>query len=114
MRGLATKNKGEYYTPPLDVLFENTLFKNNTYKIYVATSAIEQLHEKNLMYKEVGCYPNLLYKKSSLDYFDENAWVDFKIGLGAEEICGFSSSGFSDTLNRLKGTHNYYDKKICL
>lgn len=110
MRGLATKTQGEYYTPPLDVLLENNLFKNNTYKIYVATSTIEQLHDKNLMQKEVGCYPSLLYKKSNLDYFDENAWVDFKIGIGAEEIFGFSSSGFSDTLNRLKGTRNYYDK----
>ena len=45
----------------------------------------------------------------ALEYFDENAWVDFKIGMDSEEIFGFSHSGFSANLNSLKKTRNYYN-----
>ena len=62
------------------------------------------------MKKPIECYNNILYKtNSNLLYFDENAWVDFKIGLESEEVYGFSYSGFSETINRFKGTNNYYN-----
>ena len=110
MRKLATNMSGEYYVPVLDTLLNSNLFKNNTYKIYVATSTIEQLYKKKLMNNDINFYQNIFYKKNTrLEYFDENAWVDFKIGMDSEEIFGFSHSGFSANLNRLKETRNYYN-----
>jgi len=110
MRKLATNMSGEYYVPVLDTLLDSNLFKNNTYKIYVATSTIEQLYKKKLMNNDINFYQNIFYKKNTkLEYFDENAWVDFKIGMDSEEICGFSHSGFSVNLNSLKKTRNYYN-----
>ena len=110
MINYAIKQSGEYYTPILDELLDANLFKNNSYKIYIATSEIQQLHKKKLINKEIDLYENIFYKKNSnLEYFDENAWVDFKIGLESEEIIGFKYSGFSYTLNKLKGTQNYYN-----
>jgi hypothetical protein len=112
MRTYATKVNGLYNTPKLDLLLNSNLFQNNNYKIYIATSTIEQLYEKGLMDKPIDLYPNILYKKTNLDYFDENAFIDFLIGMESKEVFGFSSSGFSKILNMFKRTNNYYDKII--
>jgi hypothetical protein len=65
------------------------------------------------MNNDINFYQNIFYKKNTkLEYFDENAWVDFKIGMESAEICGFSYSGFSANLNRLKETHNYYNHPL--
>ncbi len=110
MKIYVQKITGENKIYILDDLLDANLFKNNNYKTYVATTAIEELHKKLLMKKPIECYNNILYKTTSnLLYFDENAWVDFKIGLESEEIYGFKYSGFSETINRFKGTNNYYN-----
>ena len=76
-------------------------FQNNNLKIYVATSDIENLIETPL--------DNIFYNKNKCKFFDENAFIDFLIGLNSVEVLGFSYSGFSVCLNKLKNTHKYYN-----
>lgn len=112
MRSLAVKMCGKFDVPTLDVIIDANLFKNNSHKIYIATSCIETLHKRGLLNNELCKYENLHYKTSRLDYFDENAWLDFMIGLESEEVCGFKYSGFSVTLNKFKNTSNYYNDRV--
>jgi len=110
MKNQAVRLNGDYYTPTLDTLIDANLFKNNNLKIYFATSEIEKFHEKGLLNKPLESYSNILYKKSNLEYFDENAFVDFLIGMEAEEVFGVSYSAFSKFINKFNNTSNFYDK----
>ena len=82
-------------------------------KIITIGGLIEKLKQYDLdspVY--IGHVKTDMLNHTKLEYFDENAWVDFKIGMESEEICGFSYSGFSFNLNILKETHNYYNYSL--
>ena len=87
-------------------------FKNKNHNIYLASSNIQNLNNIGLLKSDIDQYSNIIYKKHLLPFFDENAWIDFIIGMEAEEILGFSYSGFSQTLNKIKSSNNYYNKLI--
>jgi len=100
-----------YKRPLLDTLIENIKFKRDL-PIYVCTSCIEKLHDNKWMLKPLTEYSTILYKNENdmVDFnYDECGYVDYLIGKNAEELYGFSYSGFSQNLNKLKGTKNYYD-----
>lgn len=92
----------------LDKIIDNISkkFKNN-YKIYIATTNIKSLintdNYKNILFKDENDkeFENL--------NFEEKALIDFLIGKNSEEVFGHSKSSFSQVLNSLKGTKNYYD-----
>uniref|UniRef100_A0A6C0I029 Polysaccharide pyruvyl transferase domain-containing protein n=1 Tax=viral metagenome TaxID=1070528 RepID=A0A6C0I029_9ZZZZ len=105
------KQNKPFICPLLDTLIKNIPFKKKM-PIYICTSCIETLYDKKLMLKPLSEYSNILYKneKDFADFnYDECGYVDYLIGKNAEEIYGFSHSGFSKNLNNLKKTNNYYD-----
>jgi hypothetical protein len=110
VKSLQNNSEKIFLIPKIDDLIQSKLFKNNNLNIYIASSYIETFHDKGLLDKNIDLYDNLFYNKNKLDFFDENAFVDFLIGMKSDEIIGFSKSGFSDVLNKLKNTNNYYDK----
>jgi len=99
----------------IDYTLENVInlktFKNNNLNIYIATSDIEDFYNKKLLKNPIDTYKNLFYNQNKMNYFDENAFIDFLIGINSEEILGFSHSGFSTVLNKLKNTENYYNNR---
>ena len=71
--------------------------------IYIASTNIDQLLEKKeyyIFYKN----ENELIKFN----FEEKAMIDFLFGLDSHEIYGNRKSSFSNVLNDIKGTNNYY------
>ena len=88
----------------LGLLLNTIKFKNNTYKIYLASSniknIIKNLNVNNLIYKNEDELTEL--------NFEERAFIDFIIGKNSEEVYGHPISSFSHTLNRLKNTENFY------
>jgi hypothetical protein len=91
-------------TTSLELLLNKIQFKNNTYKIYLASSNIKNIL-KNIK------FDHLIYKNedelSELN-FEERAFIDFMIGKYSVEVYGHPMSSFSHTLNRLKNTQNFY------
>ena len=105
----------KYILPSIDDIYNKVKFKENL-PLFIATSNIELLHEKNLLKNDLNSYSNFIYKKKSLTNelnYDENGFIDFLIGTNAQEVFGFSHSGFSKELNKIKRTNNYYDKLEC-
>jgi hypothetical protein len=97
-----------YIIPPIDELIKNIPFKED-YKIYICTSQINLLQEKGLLYNNLNTYDTILTKIENDLHFDENGFLDFLIGMNAQEVyCGIG--GFSNALNQVKGTKNYYHK----
>lgn len=82
-------------------------FENNL-KIYVATTDIEDFYDKKLIENPLDTY-NIFYNKKKCVFFDENAFIDFLIGMNSVEVLGFSHSGFSVCLNKLKNKNKYYN-----
>ena len=82
-------------------------FENNL-KIYVATTNIEEFYDKNLIENPLDTY-NIFYNTKKMCFFDENAFIDFLIGMNSVEVLGFSHSGFSVCLNKLKNKNKYYN-----
>jgi|688.fasta_scaffold314368_2 hypothetical protein len=94
----------------IDDIIKKNLFVNNDLKIYLATSNIENFYDKKIINMPIEKYNNLFYNKEKLCYFDENAFVDFLIGIDSIDFIGFSYSGFSVVLSELKNSKKYYDK----
>jgi len=82
-------------------------FENNL-KIYVATTNIEEFYDKNLIENPLDTY-NIFYNTKKCVFFDENAFIDFLIGMNSVEVLGFSHSGFSVCLTKLKNKNKYYN-----
>ena len=99
------KNKSLDYT--LSDVMKLNAFENNL-KIYVATTNIEEFYDKKLIENPLDTY-NIFYNKKKCVFFDENAFLDFLIGMNAVEVLGFSHSGFSVCLNKLKNKNKYYN-----
>lgn len=90
----------------LDSLINDIKFKNNTLKIYIATSNI-----KNLLDLNDPKYKNILYKDDDtlMDLnFEQRAFIDYMFGLNSVECYGHSKSSFSYIINKIKLTNNYY------
>lgn len=92
----------------LENVISNTIekFKNPNLKIYIATSNI-----KNVINKESKFYDKIIAKNEDelKDYnFEELAFVDYMFGLNSNEVFGHKKSSFSNMLNSLKKTNNYY------
>jgi hypothetical protein len=90
----------------LDILIDNIKFKNNNFKIFIATSNI-----KNLIDLHNCKYKNLIYKNDDmlLDLnFEQRAFIDYMFGLNSVECFGHSKSSFSVMINDIKQTKNYY------
>jgi len=92
----------------LDNILSSTHFKKNKLKTFVATTNIQNLIDlKNEKYR------NILFKddRTLIDLnFEQRAFIDYMFGLDSVECFGHSKSSFSNTINRLKGLNNYYDK----
>jgi hypothetical protein len=91
-------------TSSLGSLLNTVKYKNNEYKIYLASSNI------NNILKNINL-DNLIYKdENELNElnFEERAFIDFMIGKNSVEVYGHPMSSFSHTLNRLKNTQNFY------
>jgi hypothetical protein len=93
----------------LDDILKLNFFKKNDLPVYIATTDIEHLYKNKHILKNIEDYNNIFYNKNKFIYFDENAFFDFMVGLNSVEVLGFSNSGFSCVLNKLKNTKNYYD-----
>jgi hypothetical protein len=90
-----------------DIILE-TKFSDKNLKIYIATTNINKLLENNF-----NNIPEVIYKNENklTDLnFEENAFIDFLIGLNSKELYGHSNSSFSNMLNNFKITNNYYNK----
>jgi hypothetical protein len=91
----------------LDSLIENIQFKNNNLKIFVATSNI-----KNLLDLNNPKYNNIVYKDDDtlmdLNY-EQLAFIDYMFGINSVECYGHSKSSFSNMLNSIKQTNNFYN-----
>lgn len=93
----------------LDNILQSNMFENNNLKTYVATTSIEDFFAEKKIKNPLDKY-NIFYNKNKMRYFDENAFVDFLIGMNSVEVVAFSNSGFSIVLNKLKNkTDKYYD-----
>ena len=94
----------------LEFIFNKINFKNN-YPIYLATYYI-LLTKKN---KEICKKNNFINKDEFINSeyksinYEECAFIDYLIGLNAEEVYGHNKSSFSTTLNTIKKTSNYYN-----
>lgn len=89
----------------LGTIINKVSFKNDNYKIYVASSNIKSV------LNTVNTNKILIYKnEDSLESlnFEERAFIDFMIGKKSVEIYGHPRSSFSVLLNLLKNTNNYY------
>ena len=76
---------------------------SNNKPIYIASTNINQLLDK----KEDYIYYKNEEKLKTLN-FEEKAMIDFLFGLDSYEIQGHKKSSFSNVLNNIKGTNNYY------
>ena len=82
-------------------------FKNPDLKIYIATSNIKY----NIDLSRYDLSQIIIFKDDIdlIDYnFEEKAFIDFMFGLNSNEVFGNRRSSFSEILNNLKGTSNYY------
>lgn len=92
---------------PLDTILCDIKFKNNNFRIYVATSDI-----KNLIDVNDPKYQNLIYKNDELLQdlnFEQRAFIDYMFGIHSEECFGHSKSAFSHMINSIKRTYNFYN-----
>jgi hypothetical protein len=101
-------NKSLDYT--LSDVMKLNAFENNNLKTYIATTNIEDFYHQKLIETPLDTY-NVFYNKNKCAFFDENAFIDFLIGMNSVEVLGFSHSGFSKCLNKLKNKNKYYNTK---
>lgn len=85
-------------------------FKNN-YKIYVACS-FEHLNDedRSILMDDKFITKENFYKNNDLNLnYEVNAWIDLLIGYNSKEVYGHSNSSFSEYLNLIKSSSNYYN-----
>jgi len=89
------------------ILATKQKFKNPNLKIYIATSNIKELIDIN---DTELCNIILIKNEDELKSynFEECAFIDYMFGLNSNEIFGHSKSSFSNMLNNMKHTSNYY------
>jgi hypothetical protein len=92
----------------LSNIIKKIKFKNNTLKIYIATSNVQSIIDTN----DVN-YKKIVFKNENDNLlkdlnFEEKAYIDYLFGLYSQEIWGNSKSSFSRLLNNFKKTSNYY------
>jgi hypothetical protein len=83
-------------------------FANPNLKIYLSTSNVTKI----LDVRNKHIADLVLYKPEEdlKEYnYEELAFVDYMFGLHSQEIFGHSLSSFSNALNRIKSTENYYN-----
>jgi len=90
-------------------LLNQTLFRENDLKIYVATTNLRKL------ITEEEHYNKIVFKEEDHELienlnFEERAFVDYLFGLHSIEVCGHSNSSFSHMLNNSKLSCNYYNE----
>jgi hypothetical protein len=91
----------------LDDLVNNNNYKNKDIKIYIAASNINNLLKKFGLDKNT----NIIHKnENDLDdlNFEQKAFIDYMFGINSLELYGHKNSSFSNILNNLKKTNNYY------
>ena len=112
MKSYVNSLNKEFYKPKLDILLKKKLFKNNKLCTYICSHNVENFYKFGLIEKPLNKY-NIIWKNikecSELNY-EENAFIDFLIAKDCKEFYGFSNSSFSQVINNLKNTDNYYDK----
>ena len=90
----------------IDNLIENIKFKNNSLKIFIATSKI-----KSILDLHNSKYKNLIYKDDDMLMdlnFEQRAFIDYMFGLNSVECYGHRKSSFSVMINNIQKTNNYY------
>jgi hypothetical protein len=94
----------------LELISNKIKFKND-YPTYLATY-YNLLSIKN---KEICKKNNFINKDEFINTeyksinYEERAFIDYLIGLNADEVYGHNKSSFSTTLNTIKKTNNYYN-----
>ena len=83
-------------------------FRNPNLKIYIATSNIHELIDLNdNELRDIIITKN--ENKLENYNFEEKAFIDFMFGINSHEVFGHSKSSFSNILNNVKNTSNFYD-----
>ena len=100
----------------IDSLLNNLKFRNNKLKVYIACSNLKDLSKTLYLSNDLYSYKNILskddhfikYKLNNLN-FEEKAFIDFLIGINANQVYGHSKSSFSNLINLYNNSNNYYD-----
>jgi len=95
--------------PELNDVINLKLFKEADLPIYLASSSAAKIFSSALSEKN----KKFIFFKDETELqsfnFEELAFIDFMIGKMANEVFGHSRSSFSNLLNQLKNTNNFYD-----
>jgi len=99
--------------PRLDDLLHSIDFKEPDLPLYIGTDRTHLPTE----FQELFRSSMILHKDTVLDTvkdldlnYEEKAFLDYRIGLGAVEVYGHSQSSFSHWLNNMHHTRNYYNE----
>ena len=97
--------------PSLGYIINNIKFKNSNNPIYIASTNIPMLL-KDVKMPEID-NKSILYKDENIEEinrlnFEQRGFIDFMFGKNSDELYGHIKSSFSNILNELKGTKNYY------
>jgi hypothetical protein len=95
--------------PELNDVINLKLFKDGDLPIYLATSSAAKIYSSKLSEKN----KKIIFFKDETELqsfnFEELAFIDFMIGMMANEVFGHSRSSFSYLVNQHKNTKNFYD-----
>ena len=85
------------------------MFKDGDLPIYLAISSAAKIYSSKLSEKN----KKIIFFKDETELqsfnFEELAFIDFMIGMMANEVFGHSRSSFSYLVNQHKNTKNFYD-----
>jgi hypothetical protein len=88
-------------------IINKTKFNNNNIKTFIATSNIQNILDiNNDIYKNSIVYKNDFFLMRF--NFEQRAFIDYTICLNSVECYGHKNSSFSNMINNIKGTNNYY------
>ncbi len=100
----------------IDSLIKNQKFKNKDLKVYIACSNLKSLSKTLYLTNDIYTYTDIIFKddyliENNLSHlnFEEMAFIDFLIGMNADEVIGHDKSSFSRLLNFYKHTKHYYN-----
>jgi len=100
--------------PILQEILDANLFSNTDIPIYIAASGLDTLPKSHLK-EDITQHKNILFtneKKIDDFNFEASAYLDFLIGERAVEVFGHSKSSFSNRLNDIKDSRNFYDLRL--